>query len=119
LLTARLCSSLNGARIVPSLTGNVSLNSSLGLLVITGLVSPFGLIYGGIDDAGVRGGVGFPGIGLCWYECIDRLEPPPPTPLFMPPPPGVDETEDELSPNVEDGGTPPAPPGPLFPVGGY
>lgn len=33
--------------------------------IITGLTSGFGLIYGVIEDAGVNGGVGLPGTGLC------------------------------------------------------
>lgn len=84
----------------------------LGLLFITGLTSPLGLMYGGIDEAGVNGGVGFPGIGLCWYECIDLLPPEPP--LFIP---DVFEDDVEFSPKLDDvGGTTP---GPLLPVGGY
>lgn len=82
-----------------------------GLLFITGLVSPFGLIYGGIDEAGVNGGVGLPGIGLCWYECIDLLLPPPPFML-----PGLEDDEDGLSMKFDELGG--APPEPGFPVCG-
>lgn len=35
------------------------------LCIGCGLMSGFGLTYGVIDEAGVSGGVGFPGIGLC------------------------------------------------------
>lgn len=31
-----------------------------------GLISALGLMYGGILVAGVSGGVGLPGMGLCW-----------------------------------------------------
>lgn len=31
-----------------------------------GLISGFGLTYGVIEVAGVNGGVGLPGTGLCW-----------------------------------------------------
>lgn len=31
-----------------------------------GLMSGFGLMYGVMEEAGVSGGVGLPGTGLCW-----------------------------------------------------
>lgn len=36
------------------------------LCIGCGLISGFGLTYGVNDVAGVSGGVGFPGTGLCW-----------------------------------------------------
>jgi hypothetical protein len=49
-------------------TGRGGFMSGLGLRSLTrlGLTSWFGLMYGGRLLAGVSGGVGLPGIGLCW-----------------------------------------------------
>lgn len=44
----------------------ILLNNMQSLLCIEcGLISGFGLTYGVIDVAGVNGGVGLPGTGLC------------------------------------------------------
>ena len=66
LLTAKLCSSLNGGRTTPSRTGKVNLSSSTSFLIATGFTSQF---VGGITvmggAPGVMGGVGAPGSGEC------------------------------------------------------